>query len=250
MCILAVTFIYRIHKLKFLRFTNIMKKSIALLASLTAISLTASAQKWQKGFFIDRRGQKVEGLIRNSPSGKAPIKDEGFIVYKDSDKGTETRISASDMKSYVAGTDSFVVAHAPRNTTWSKKETDFVRVAVDADLKLYVLDGGAGGGGGKIGFHPSFSLGTGGYGGVGGGIGYGGNDPYYGGSVNTKVAYYYGANTAEMEQLTPQNFADIMVEVMGDEPDAVQAIREKKFTFNNVEKLIAYFKSLKASHRP
>ncbi|PTQ96760.1 hypothetical protein C8P68_104249 [Mucilaginibacter yixingensis] len=227
-----------------------MKKNIGIFLVLTGISLTASAQKWQKGFFIDRRGQKVEGVIRTNPSGKAPIKDEGFIIYKDSEKGTETRISASDMKSFVAGADSFVVAHAPRNTNWSKKETDFVRVALNEDLKLYVLDGGSGGGGSKFSFHPGISIGTGGYGGVGGGIGYGG-DPYYGGgSGNTKVTYYYGANTAEMEQLTPQNFTDIMVEIMGDEPDAVQAIRERKFTYGNIDKLIAYFKSLKAAHRP
>ena len=207
--------------------------------------VSAKSQKWRPGFFIDTRGQKVEGLIRANPSGKGPVKDEGFIIYKENKKGVEMRLSASDIKCFVVEKDSFVVAHAPHNETWSRKELDFVKVVLDEPLKLYMLDGSTGGGGG--GFHPSVSIGGGGGYGMGGGLGMSfGGDPYSGG--RTKITYFYGANTAEMEQLTPENFVDIMTDIMGDEPQAVEVIRSKKANLGNIQGLIKYFKQLKASH--
>lgn len=153
----------------------------------------------------------------------------------------------------MVGQDSFVVAHAPHNETWTKQELDFVKVVLNEDLKLYMINGGSTGGGG-FGVHPGVSVGTGlgggGYGGgMGGGLGIslGGGGGRNGGS--NKVTYYYGANTAEMSQLTVDNFNDIMSEIMGDEPLAVEAIRSGKFTVGNINGLIAYFKKLKASHQ-
>jgi hypothetical protein len=49
--------------------------------------------------------------------------------------------------------------------------------------------------------------------------------------------------------VTPQNFEDIMLEIMGDEPQAVEVIRSKKANLNNIENLIDYFRKLKASHK-
>lgn len=212
--------------------------------------VAAKAQKWQQGFFIDTRGQKVEGLIRTNPSGKAPIKNEGFIVYKEDDKGTETRLSASDIRSFVAGQDSFVVAHAPNNETWSKQELDFVRVVLNDEIKLYALDGGSGGdgGGGRgVSFHPGIGIGTGSYGGMGGGLGISlGSGGGGGRGSNTKATYYYGTNTASMQQLTVDNFNDAMMDVMGDEPQAMDAIRSGRYTVGNVNSLVAYYKQIKA----
>jgi len=36
---------------------------------------------------------------------------------------------------------------------------------------------------------------------------------------------------------------------MGDEPEVVEQIRAKKFNLGNIEKLIAYYKSVEASHK-
>ncbi|GAB3928951.1 hypothetical protein [Mucilaginibacter myungsuensis] len=217
--------------------------------------VSAKSQKFQPGFFIDRRDQKVEGLIRTSPSGKAPIKDEAFIVYKDSEKGTETRFSASDLKSYVVGKDSFVVAHAPRNETWSAQELDFVKVVLNEEVKLYAINAGKVSGGSGFRISPGISMGTGiGGGGMGGvGIGYGGGIGIGGGGGGSakqgKITYYYGANTAEMNTLTPENFNDVMSDIMGDEPLALEAIRSGKFTVGNVNGLIEYFKKLKEAKK-
>lgn len=215
------------------------------------IAVSAKSQKWQPGSFTDIKGNKVSGLIRENPSNKGPIKDEGFIEFKDDSKTNPYKLSASDLKSFTIGKDSFVVAHAPGNSNWSKKELDFVKVALDEETKLYVADVGSGGGVGRgVGVSPEFGggFGTGGYGGVGGGVGIniGG-----GGSGKGKVitTYYYGNNTATMQQLTPINFKDVMSDIMGDEPDVVDKIQSGQFNIFNVDKLIIYFKQIKAAHK-
>ncbi|RYU91525.1 hypothetical protein EWM62_06185 [Mucilaginibacter terrigena] len=213
-------------------------------------SSTANAQKWLPGYFIDVKGVKTDGFIHPNPGGRGPIKDEGFIEFKDEEKSTPYYLSTSDLQSFVAGKDSFVVAHAPGNETWAKKEFDFVRVAVNEEIKIYATRGaGSGGGGKKVQVSPSMGIGTGTYGtsyggGVGINIGGGG-----GGSNNTKLSYYYGSNTAKMQHLTHENFTDIMSEVMADEPEVVEQIRNDRYSLGSIEKLIAYFYKVKASHQ-
>jgi len=211
--------------------------------------VSAKSQKWQPGSFTDVKGNKVTGLIRENPSGKGPIKDEGFIEFKDDPKTNPYKLSASDLRSFNVGQDSFVVAHAPHNTYWTKKELDFVKVALNEDIKLYVANVGTYNGGGRgIGVSPEVGggIGTGGYSGMGGGVAIDLGGGGKGGKVMT--TWYYGANTAEMELLTPINFKDIMSDVMGDEQDVVDKIQAGQYNLGNIDKLIAYFKQVKASH--
>lgn len=214
------------------------------------VAISAKSQKWQPGSFTDIKGNKVTGLIRENPSNKGPIRDEGFIEFKDDSKTNPYKLSASDLKSFTIGKDSFVVAHAPGNSNWSKKELDFVMVALDEETKLYVANvatGGGGGGGSRI--SPEFGggIGTGGYSGFGGGVGI--NLGGGGGKGKVITTYYYGSNTATMQQLTPINFKDVMSDIMGDEPDVVDKIQSGQFNIYNADKLIAYFKQVKASHK-
>jgi hypothetical protein len=224
-------------------------RSILIILFFMLIYVSAKSQKWQPGSFTDIKDNKETGLIRENPSGKGPVKDEGFIEFKDDSKSNPYKLSASDLKSFIVGKDSFVVAHAPHNQTWSKKELDFVKVALDEDLKLYVAKVGTGGRGSGFGVEPVIGggLGTGGYSGMGGGIAINLGGGGSGGKV--KTTWYYGANTAEMEQLTPLNFIEIMSEIMGDEPEVVEKIRANQFNLGNIDKLIAYFKQVKASHK-
>ena len=215
------------------------------------IAVSAKSQKWQPGSFTDIKGNKVTGLIRENPGNKGPIKDEGYIEFKDDSKANPYKLSASDLKSFMIGRDSFVVAHAPGNSNWSKKELDFVQVALDEETKLYVANVATGGGGGGLGprVQPEFGggIGTGGYSGFGGGVGIN----LGGGRGKGKVitTFYYGTNTATMQQLTPINFKDVMSDIMGDEPDVVDKIQSGQFNIYNVDKLIAYFKQMKAGHK-
>ena len=50
------------------------------------IAVSAKSQKWQPGSFTDIKGNKVTGLIRENPSDKGPIKNAGYIEYKDDSK--------------------------------------------------------------------------------------------------------------------------------------------------------------------
>ncbi|WP_345209237.1 hypothetical protein [Mucilaginibacter gynuensis] len=223
-----------------------MKKAILSFISICFV-LTATAQKWQPGVFTDIKGNTETGFIRPNPSGKGPVKDEGFIEFKKDEKMNPIKLSAGELRSFMVGKDSFVVAHAPKNESWGSKELDFVKVVLNEEVKLYLGRGSSGGGGFRPGLSGGIGGGSGGYGGgVGGGVGisFGGN----GGGGKGKATYYFGANTSELVQLTPNNFIDIMSDIMGDEPEVVDRIHENKFNINNIEKLIAYFKAVKAEH--
>ncbi|HWD89424.1 MAG TPA: hypothetical protein VG367_14935 [Mucilaginibacter sp.] len=225
-------------------------RSILIIFFLMLIAVSAKSQKWQTGAFTDVKGNRVTGFLNPYPAGKGPIKDEAFIEFKDDEKTSPYKLSASDLKSFIVGKDSFVVAHAPHNTTWSKKELDFVKVELDEETKLYVAVAGTyyGGKSRGISAHPEggVGIGTGGYSGVGGGVGI---DLGGGGGAMGKaqLTYYYGGNTAEMSMVTPQNFEDVMSDIMGDIPELLERIRDHQFNLGNIQKLIAYFKQAKAS---
>src|ERR1700740_3184980 len=139
-----------------------MRHIISFITLTLILPAFTYAQKWQQGSFTDVKGNKVTGLIRENPSNKGPIKDEGYIEVKDDPKSNPYKLSASDIKSFTIGQDSFVVAHAPGNSNWSKKELDFVEVALDEETKLYVAAVASGGGGGHaIGVSPEFGAGVG-----------------------------------------------------------------------------------------
>ncbi|WP_428330981.1 hypothetical protein [Mucilaginibacter sp.] len=220
---------------------------------LIILSAKSQSSKWQAGHFTDIKGNKETGFIRVNPSAKGPVRDEGFIEFKDGEKSTPFKLSAGDLQSFVMGKDSFVVAHAPQNEIWSKKEYDFVKVELNEDVKLYVTKVGKGGGGRGVSFEPEVGAGfsTGGYGsGFGGGVGAGVEIPIGGGGGGSqKITYYYGANTAEMRRLTDANFEDIMTDIMGDEPEVVDKIKAKVYVLANVDRLVNYFKQVKAAHQ-
>lgn len=213
------------------------------------LCITAKSQSWQPGYFYDLKGTKSTGFIRVNPGGKGPIKGEGFIEYKETEKDDAIKLSASDLRSFVAGRDSFVVAIAPAEG-WAKYDVDFVHVAVDAPIRLFEARGAAGDGGGRgVGFSPGIGVGMGGgTGGFGGGLGGGISIPIGGGrggrGKGGKSVYYFGANTASMKPVTNENFIDVMTEIMGDEPDVVEKIQTKKYSLRDMDKLIAYFKSV------
>jgi hypothetical protein len=228
---------------------------IILFFMLMIVSAKSQSNKWLPGHFTDVKGNTEAGFIRVNPSAKGPVKDEGFIEFKENNKTEPFKLSAGDLKSFVIGKDSFVVAHAPHNETWAKKELDFVKVVLNDDVKLYVSSGGSGGGkggigGSGIGIEPGIGIGTGGYGsGVSGGVSGGVSIPIGGGGRggNEKTVYYYGENTAEMKRITNENFEDIMTDIMGDEPDVIDKIHAKVYMLANIDRLIVYFKQLKGA---
>ena len=233
-----------------------VQKKYSLLAIAFVLSApTAFAQKWLPGHFIDVKGVRSDGFIIPNPGGNGPIKNEGFIEFKDGEKAEPYKLSTSDLQSYVVGKDSFVVAHAPGNETWAKKDLDFVRVVINEETKIFATRGagsGSGMGGSKVRFSPTVGLSTGGGGyggGVGGGIGIGiGGGGSGSRGDKSKTTYYYGSNTATMQHITEENFVDVMSDAMGDEPEVVEHIRAGHFALGNIDKLVEYFNKVKASH--
>lgn len=233
-------------------FTLVMR-SILIILFFMLCFVSAKSQKWQPGVFTDVKGNRTTGFIRLNPGGKGPVKDEGFIEFKDDEKTNPYKLSASDIRSFVAGKDSFVVAHAPRNEEWSKEETDFVQVVLDEPLKLYAAKGATGGGGG-VHFSPGVAMGygSGGYGGgLGGGVGVslGGGGGNGGGGKSSKTTYYFGESTADMQRITDANFEDIMVEILGDEEQVVESIKQHKYNLKNIDKLLDYYNKSVAAHK-
>ncbi|MCJ8209916.1 hypothetical protein MUY27_09360 [Mucilaginibacter sp. RS28] len=223
-------------------------RSILIILLLMLVVVSAKSQKWQPGYFMDIKNNRMDGLINPNPGGKSPVKDEGFIAFKTNKDANEIKLSCSDLKWFVAGKDSFVVAHPPNGVNWAH-ELDFVKVALDEQLKLYVLNGSSGKGSGSgVHFSPGFGLGVGGgsYAGGGVGISLGGGG---GNGGRSKAVYYFGVNTAELTELNYQNFEDVMSEIMGDEPEVVEQIKAHRFGMGNLDKLINYFKQVKASHQ-
>jgi hypothetical protein len=230
-------------------------RAILIIFCFTLSFLTAKSQNWQAGSFYDVKGAKSTGLISLYPGGKGPIKDEAFIGYKEDAKAQPMNLSASDLRSFTIGRDSFIVA-APQG--WSKYALDFVHVVVDAPIRLFEVVGGNSGGG-SSGFKPGISIGAGagtgggfnGGGGFGGGMSGGISIPIGrnsgGGGKGAKSQYFYGTNTAEMKPITDENFIDVMTEIMGDEPEVVEKIKTKKYGPKSIAKLIAYYYEVSSS---
>lgn len=230
-----------------------MKNPRILLISVTFfclfIPITTFAQKWLQGRYTDKKGNTETGMIWLKPPGKGPIPGEAFIEFKHDDKEQPYKLSASELRSMVIGRDSFAVAAEPQTGDW-QYSVDFVKVVLNEDVNLYVFRGYVNNP--NSGIQPEVDAGVGagvgggGYG-YGGGVGIGLTIPI-GHSGSNRTIYYYGENTARMYQLTNANFEDIMSNIMGDEPDVVEAIREKKYDLGNIDKLIAYFNKVVASH--
>lgn len=222
-----------------------LRARLLLFGLFSLSTFSASAQlglnQWDDGYFYDASGNKFIGQIVVNPSGRGPQNNEGFILYR-KDKGEEKEtLTASMIRSFVAGKDSFTVAHAPRVENWTGRSIDFVKVLVNEPLKLYATTGG--GGGFSPGISPSFGIGGGSFGsGMGGGLGInlGG-----GRGGKGKNAYYYGDDANNLKELKRDEFIPVMSEIMASQPEIVEKIKNKKYRYGQMNQLILDFYALK-----
>ncbi len=226
---------------------------------LTFISAKSQSGKWIPGRFMDVKGNTQTGFMRIDPSGKGPVKDESFIEFRENSKAKSFRLSASELKYFIAGRDSFIVANVPGTGEDQGRRIDFVQVVLNEDIKLYAAagDGSDGSHGGGFSFIPEIGIGAGfGTGGAGFGAGFGGGISIPLGGRNSRgyedtgrVVYFYGENTDEMKPITNFNFADVMTDIMGDYPDVVDKIVQKVYVLGNIDKLIAYYRQVEANDK-
>ncbi len=216
---------------------------------LIAAAAQAQSSKWQFGHYTDVKGNTDSGQIRVNPRSHGPIPNEGYIEFRKNKKANLMIISAGDLKTFVTGKDSFVVAHPPLNEAWTSHDLDFVEVIINEDVKLYAARVN-GSNQNRVGFGPEVGIGVGtgfGGGGFGGGVGGGISIPLgliFGGGKDVFI-FYFGANTTEMHALTYRNFEDEMSDIVSDYPALVDKIHQRKYTLQNIDKLIADYNKLK-----
>ena len=49
--------------------------------------------------------------------------------------------------------------------------------------------------------------------------------------------------------ITNENFADVMTDIMGDEPDVVNKIAQRVYSLQTMDNLVAYFDKVKAARK-
>ncbi|OOQ62069.1 hypothetical protein BC343_03190 [Mucilaginibacter pedocola] len=238
--------------------------------------MVTKAQTWAPGHYTDAQGKQYAGIIRSSPGGKGPFEGEGYIEFKDSEKGEVIPLSTSDLRSFVVGQDSFVVAKAPAGGKWSKLQTDFVRVVMNEEVKLYslrVADGSPAsykGSGKTHKISNTARLLLGGYRADPNSAiaqnptltkdGLVKNAPNYtvptapttyktgptNRGSNYKKSYYYGIGPNDLTYITDENFNDAIKATMQASPKVADYIIGNRFGLDNIEELIAYFNKEKA----
>ncbi|TFF36692.1 hypothetical protein [Mucilaginibacter psychrotolerans] len=234
------------------------------------------AQIWQPGYYTDVSGVKYYGIIRPCPGGKGPFPGEGYIEFKDSEKGEVMPLTTRDVKWFVAGQDSFVVAKQPAKGKWSSNPTDFLRVVMNEEVKVYALRVADGkpatykGSGHTRKTTTAERL-------IFGGLSADRNsaiaqnptvtkDGLYKGAANYTLPvfpavlssgpsnrgssynkwYYYGNSPNEMQYVTDDNFQAMIALVMQAQPKLVEYIKANPFGLDNIEQLITYFYKTKA----
>jgi hypothetical protein len=233
------------------------------------------AQIWQPGYYTDVSGVKYAGIIRPAPGGKGPFPGEGYIEFKDSEKGEVIPLSTSDLQSFIVGQDSFVVAKAPAAGKWSKMQSDFVRVVMNEEVKIYALRVADGkpatykGSGKTHKISSTVRILLGGYSADRNSAiaqnptitkeGLYKEAPNFTVPVvltsyktgpsttgsNYKKWYYYGSNPQGLTYITDENFKETIAATMKSQPKVAEYILANPFGLDNIEQLIAYFNKVK-----
>jgi len=188
-----------------------MRSFIILL--LVGLSIASKAQKFENGYYYDLEGKKVVGKIKNLSSSRSKlfIKHQPHIVFQ-SDSVEKIKLYTNMIKSFVVGTDSFVVN--------SEAEPKFIHVVLDGPVKIYA--------------YYQESSGTVGLGGIMTAMG-----------PNAKGFYSYGTDPNNVTPITRKNYAKFMIERLTDEPQVVELIKDKTYTYLEIWDMVDTYKKLK-----
>jgi hypothetical protein len=162
--------------------------------------------KWVKGAYFDLKGERHRGFI--SRQKKTP----GAIWFKTESESGMNKLSPENIKSFVAGADSFVVSRASY-----LKQYPFLRVVINGTLKMYVSTQ-------MIASAPSKST------------------PQYQYNIDL---YYYGSNPDNLTEIKGINFFDAMDKILISKPGLLKKIKRKEYTFNDMEEIVAAYNGTK-----
>ncbi|MEO6499192.1 MAG: hypothetical protein ABIN95_09275 [Mucilaginibacter sp.] len=183
-----------------------------------------AAGSWQKGYYYDKEGHKVTGLLKNY------LPDPGFLgrgdnlSFKSDSNAKKQTIAAREISSFVINyenglRDSFIITQSPLLT-----KRPIVRLLINNSVKLYGL---------LYTFSsvpvPTFN--------PQGQLAAGGGFSRHG----TKEEYYYGVDANNVAQVNSTNFYAAINQVMGDKPKIIEGVKAGKYTVAKLDKLIDYY---------
>jgi len=203
---------------------NLMRK-ILLSILLLIVCLAANGQNsadddWTQGHYYDKSGKKIDGLVADyylNPSLFNSTID--YFSFKTTKTGKNVKVYAKEINSLVVvGVDSFVVSNS------SELKKPFLSVIANNNTKLYATEVS------KYVNVPSVGLLI---------------------RVLDKkyldCTYYYGPDPNNLTKLTKKNFVSAMDLVLADKPDQYALIKDKTFTYDNIEKMVTFFKTVQVS---
>lgn len=203
-----------------------MKKSILFLIFFTTSFLTSFSQtlfkSYDSGIIYTSDGKVMKGFLSFYNSTPTIFESsDAKILYFKTESGLKSKILASEIKSFIINTssfltDSFVTVHKIDNSR-IKYNIDFLQVLLNFDsVKLYqyrILRKA------PIGFN-----------GIGGTINY--NDNYY----------YYGKNANSSVELSRKDFKKVMSEMLKADDEIVKMINDKQYIYSDMQEMIKIYK--------
>jgi len=157
-----------------------------------------------KGSYYDLKGERHKGLIGRNK------KTPALILFVNESGNELSKLSPADMKSFVAGKDSFVISHASY-----LKQYPFLRVVINGKLKMYVSTQ-------IVASVP----------------------PQPGTQYNTDL-YYYGNDPDNLTEIKSANFLDAMDKILVTRPVLLKKIKLKQYTFNDMEEIVTEYNGTK-----
>jgi hypothetical protein len=193
---------------------------------LLPLLLKAQDDEWQPGCYYDVKNVKHMGYVQISTFdnltayGKSKFKISEFFKFEADEKSPVQELYALDVQSVVTNTDSIVVRHLFRTDRKGNIKTDtagnqytvasFYKVELNSsDTKIY-----------------SKSM--------------VGNNTFA-----NYTAYYFGKDPNNIYDLTNDNFAKVMPDIIKDAPDLVKKIKKEDFVLRKMKKLLIAYKTEK-----
>jgi hypothetical protein len=172
---------------------------------LTLFSQFASAQ-YAPGYYIDSTGNKVPGLLKYEFGGNIFTNNKKGacrLVYKPDSASKTTKLSAMEIKGFVIGSDSFTVIHDFRLNAMVYYPQDFVHVLEIGTINLLQYDA---------------VMAT----------RFGSDDINYWILEKDKKGHILGNG----------NWRKLMEELMADDPDLLEKIKNKDVKYKNIRETI------------
>lgn len=183
-----------------------MKRTFVLCLFVVAGS-AAFPQKFIEGHYYTHDGQRIAGLIHHSYMARFSSSPDNYIEFKATPEAKEQKLTTKEVRSFVAGNDSFIIVKNFAINGFAYYDEDFVKVVKSGRINLYL--------------HYSTVTGSDGYG------------------VSTStVTSYLVEKDGVLMRMKKRDFKEKIGELFGDNKELLQKLRKKDLTYKDIEKII------------